>query len=221
MFDKKLIIIALIFIKVYFLPIYNFTSVQKCSESTLVQTETKSGKLKGSCSFIYVEDGKEFKSGNVYSWLAIPYAEPPVNQNRFKDPLPVKPWSYELNATKLPNSCMQLVDEDNEEKFEAHKIFKLNNESVMSEDCLYLNVWSPAKAFLKIDVNNAEANKAPVLVFFHGGGGMKGTSTLDIYDPSVLVTFTEMIVVTVNYRLGVFGFFHLNDSHINHVSTTR
>ncbi len=218
MFNTKLLIIALIFFKVNFFSFYNATSIQKCSESTLVQTETKSGKIKGSCSFVYVEDDKEFKSGNVYSWLAIPYAEPPINDNRFKDPVPVKPWSDELNATKLPNSCMQLTGEDYEENFEAHKIFKLNNQTMISEDCLYLNVWSPAKAFLKIDVNNAEANKVPVLVFFHGGGSTKGASSLDIYDPSVLVTFTEIIVVTVNYRLGLFGFFHLNDSHSTHVS---
>lgn len=205
--SKVLILLSLI-------SYYDSVSVQKCSNSdpTPIIAETKNGKIKGSCSFVDVNDDKEFRSGNVYSWLSIPYAEPPVNENRFKEPIPVKPWSDELDTNKLPNSCMQLVDETHH--FEGHKTFELNKSLNMSEDCLYLNVWTPAKAFLKMDLNNPNS-KVPILVFIHGGGSVKGSSALDIYDPSVFVALTEIIVVTINYRLGIFGFLHLYDSNEN------
>ena len=97
---------------------YDTVSVQKCSSSdpTPIIVETKNGKIKGSCSFVDVNDDKEFRSGNVYSCLSIPYAEPPIGERRIKEPVPVTSLSGEL-----PNSCMQLVDET---IFEGHKTFR-------------------------------------------------------------------------------------------------
>src|SRR5262249_6384750 len=83
-----------------------------------------------------------------------------------------------------------------------------SNSTVVSEDCLYLNVWVSDNVLSKIKTHGS---RAPVLVYFHGGSGTKGSSTLDIYHPSVFVALTGIVVVTVNYRLGIFGSFYLGD----------
>ena len=77
----------------------------------------------------------------------------------------------------------------------------------LSEDCLYLNIWLPLDAYIdSTSTTNLERNKQPILVFFHGGSATtKGSSSLDIYDPSTFVASKSIIVITVNYRLGVFG----------------
>jgi carboxylesterase type B len=93
------------------------------------------------------------------------------------------------------------------------------DQPIMSEDCLYLNIWVPAEAYLNINMNefgiktddlNNVPRRVPIIVYFHGGGTVKGSSSLSVYDPSAFVAVTNVIVITINYRLGVFGSLYLD-----------
>lgn len=116
----------------------------------------------------------------------IPYAAPPVEAYRFRDPQPVARWAGVRNARQFGPRCMQPTP--------SGKSDSRANE--MSEDCLFLNVWTSARA---------PEEKLPVLVHFHGGGFAYGDSSQPRYDGANLAS-RGMVVVTVNYRLGVFGF---------------
>ncbi|KAG8450046.1 hypothetical protein GDO86_016653, partial [Hymenochirus boettgeri] len=146
---------------------------------------TKYGKVKGfPISLPY---------GNVMAFLGIPYAEPPVGDLRFKKPKSPKSWSNLQDATKYGNSCFQLRDETFP-GFPGAEMFKVKNE--LSEDCLNLNIWAPTP----------KPNKASVMVWIYGGGFETGTSSLDIYDGKFLAATEQVIVVSMNYRLGPLGF---------------
>ncbi|TWD81676.1 para-nitrobenzyl esterase [Kribbella amoyensis] len=111
----------------------------------------------------------------------IPYAAPPIGTLRWSSPRPARPWSGVREATTPGSICPQLGRSDSGQPMVAGE-----------EDCLSLNVWAPA-----------QASKAPVLLFLHGGGFTGGVGSL--YDPSELVARGN-IVVTANYRLGALGF---------------
>jgi para-nitrobenzyl esterase len=128
----------------------------------------------------------------VVVFKGIPYAAPPVGPLRWRPPQPAKPWSGVRPATEFGASCMQ--HERNEflpwtEEYLAH------NET--SEDCLFLNVWTPRPG---------SSAHLPVVVFIHGGAFTEGAGSIAIYDGTNLAA-TGLVVVTINYRLGVFGFF--------------
>jgi len=118
----------------------------------------------------------------------IPYAASPVGALRWKPPQPVQPWTAVRKTGHFGPRCMQrpLFDD---------MVFRSDG---MSEDCLYLNVWKPTHA----------AGKLPVLVYFYGGGFVAGDGSEKRYDGASLAS-KDIITVTVNYRLGVFGFFAL------------
>lgn len=123
---------------------------------------------------------------DVRVFRGIPYAAPPVDDLRFREPQSVARWSGVRNAKQFGPRCMQ-----------ANVAGKPDFRSTtMSEDCLYLNVWTPA---------SHPASKLPVLVFFHGGGFVSGDGSEPRYDGANLAS-RGIIAVTVNYRLGVFGF---------------
>jgi para-nitrobenzyl esterase len=123
---------------------------------------------------------------DVRVFRGIPYAAPPVGEFRFREPQPVARWAGVRHAQQFGPRCMQPAVGG-----------KLDSRAKqMSEDCLYLNVWTPARG--------AEAN-LPVLVYFHGGEFVSGDGSLPRYDGANLAS-RGLIVVTVNYRLGVFGF---------------
>ena len=201
-------------------------SISKCSktDSQEILLDSTTGKLLGSCEFINVNDNnpKELKSGNVYSWLGVPYAEPPIGANRFKRTVEKIPWIDPLDAKEFKSSCIQQdsskVFESSDSQKEADDSFPgftmWNPSEKQNEDCLYLNIFAPAEAYLRINIQTPSATsqplKSPILVFFHGGGTTSGSSVLDIYDPSTFVAASNTIVITVNYRLGVFGFLHLD-----------
>ncbi|CAF0710868.1 unnamed protein product [Brachionus calyciflorus] len=195
------------------------TSIAKCSkyDAREVLLETTSGLLSGSCDFVEVNDPSSLfdRSGNVYSWLSVPYAEPPVGPNRFKPPVEVRQRNETIDATKWPNSCIQLAKNDpsNPKGFQGNDMWKVNSDfSKESEDCLYLNIFIPNEAYHRNDFpGSSEPEKFPIMVFFHGGMTTSGSSSLDIYNPSTLVTATKTIVITVNYRLGIFGFLYLEN----------
>ncbi|MDX8339774.1 carboxylesterase family protein [Draconibacterium sp. IB214405] len=116
----------------------------------------------------------------------IPFAEPPVGELRWKEPQPVKNWEGILDATKFGPCPMQA-------KVYGDMFFRADT---MSEDCLYLNVWTPAKTY---------EEKLPVLVYFYGGGYRAGDGSEPRYDGESMAR-NGIVSVTVNYRLGVFGF---------------
>lgn len=142
----------------------------------------------------------------VRVYTGIPFAKPPVGQLRFRRPVPVDPWTGVLNATRLPNTCYQ-------ERYEYFPGFvgeeMWNPNTKLSEDCLYLNIWIPKKQRTRHHSNNAHHAKIPVLVWIYGGGYMSGTSTLDIYDGDLLAATFDVMIASMQYRLGAFGSLYL------------
>lgn len=132
-------------------------------------------------------------SGMVTAFLGIPYAESPVGKLRFQKPCPHQPWNHILEATSFGNSCHQesLGPSSYREGQYSETILPL------SEDCLFLNVWVP---------HPRPSTPAPVLVWIHGGGFLSGTGSLD---RSFLAAAENIIVASMNYRLGALGFLSL------------
>ncbi len=129
-------------------------------------------------------------SSGVRAFLGIPFAAPPVGDLRWRSPQPVKPWKGVRDASKFGPRCMQ-------RPIYSDMIFR---EDGPSEDCLTLNVWTPAPA------NSAGKAKLPVMVWIYGGGYMAGGSSEPRQDGTELAK-KGVVVVSMNYRLGVFGFF--------------
>ncbi|XP_064639370.1 acetylcholinesterase-like isoform X2 [Lineus longissimus] len=139
----------------------------------------------------------------VDAYLGIPFAQPPLGGLRFKHPLPNDPWHGTFNATKLPNTCIQGYDAAFG-NFSGSQMWNPNTN--VSEDCLYLNVWVPR--------TSTELRDAAVLVWIYGGGFSSGTSTLDVYDAKILAAENEVIVVSMQYRVGMLGFLALGTPEI-------
>ena len=125
--------------------------------------------------------------GDVTVFKGVPYAAPPIGALRWRPPAPATPWSATRAADQYGAICMQ--------KYDA----KDNGVGAppMSEDCLTLNVWTP---------NTAPPKPLPVMVWIHGGGFVNGSATAALYDGAALAR-QGVVVVTLNYRLGRFGFF--------------
>lgn len=142
-------------------------------------------------------------NGEVRAFLGIPYAKPPVGNLRFRAPEPIEAWKGVKEAKELPNSCYQLPD-TTYPGFKGAEMWNPN--TPLSEDCLYLNVWSPS-------FNKSQSSTlAPVLVWIYGGGFVTGTSSLDIYQAHFLSKAEDVVVVSMNYRVGAFGFLSLPDN---------
>lgn len=118
----------------------------------------------------------------IDQFLGIPYAAPPAGGLRWQAPQPVRPWSGVRSAASYGSRCAQLASG--------------NGPRVDSEDCLYLNVYAPP--------GRERGRGLPVLFMIHGGGLLNGAG--DQHDGSLIVRTDNVIVVSVNYRLGVFGF---------------
>ncbi|XP_071518499.1 carboxylic ester hydrolase-like isoform X2 [Panulirus ornatus] len=131
--------------------------------------------------------------GNVfYSYHSIPYAQPPVGELRFKDPVMVESWEGVKDGSKMPPVCPQ---------YSITAIITGKDDGVEGdEDCLFLNIFTP-----RIKPKNP---LLPVMVFIHGGGYISG-STAE-YPPHVLLN-EDIILVTIQYRLGVLGFLSTED----------
>ena len=124
--------------------------------------------------------------GSVSHFLGIPFARPPVGELRWRPPEPALPWPGIRSARGFGNPCMQHVD--------AIPVIH-ERQPTPSEDCLYLNVWTPHGG-----------SRLPVMVWFHGGAFVVGSGSAAEFDGRRLAA-TGVVVVTVNYRLGPFGFF--------------
>ncbi|XP_035138660.1 cocaine esterase isoform X1 [Callithrix jacchus] len=137
----------------------------------------------------------------VHTFLGIPFAKPPVGPLRFAPPEPPESWSGVRDATTHPAMCLQdLTTLDSEVMNQVNVTIPSIS---MSEDCLYLSIYTPA--------HTHEGSNLPVMVWIHGGGLVFGMASM--YDGSVLAAFEDVVVVTIQYRLGVLGFFSTGDKH--------
>ncbi len=131
-----------------------------------------------------------FKENELVIFKGIPYAEPPVNELRFSPPVAKKPWDDILDATKYGHCSYQGYTQL--EDFTG----KLLPES---EDCLNLNIWTP-------EIDN---KKRPVMFWIHGGAFLMGGGIDPMYDGSALAKRGDVVVVTINYRLGALGYLYI------------
>lgn len=170
----------------YLIPVFALTcaSCQQQAQLTDGLLDVEGGKIQG-----YHADGLTIFKG-------IPFAAPPVGDLRWKAPLPVEPWDTILQATQYAAGPIQGAPSPD-----------------YSEDCLYLNIWTPAKS--------AE-EKLPVLVWIYGGGFVFGNTADPNYDCEALARSTDgLILASINYRVGQLGFLalpELSAENPNHVS---
>ncbi|MGH8217618.1 MAG: carboxylesterase/lipase family protein [Steroidobacteraceae bacterium] len=144
------------------------------AEAAAHPVSTSEGELKG-----VVRDG-------VVAYLGVPYAAPPVGDLRWQAPQPPSPWPGVRVADHFGNDCMQ-----------ARRPGPAGGSPPVSEDCLYLNLWTPARR---------GAGRLPVMLWVHGGGFALGSGSQALYNGAKLAR-RGVVVVTINYRLGRFGFF--------------
>jgi len=138
--------------------------------------------------------GVATSDGAVISFKGIPYAAPPTGRLRWRAPQPAASWKGTLKADHFAASCIQ---GPNNEFLPWTKEFMYITPP--SEDCLFLNIWTPKAA---------RSAGLPVLVFIHGGAFTSGSGDVPVYDGEALAR-TGMVIVTINYRLGVLGFLAL------------
>ena len=154
----------------------------------LLQVNTKYGTVRGSATEVE----------NMVVFRGIPYAAPPTGENRWKEPQPPAKWDGVRDCICYAPACWQTVRPEGSfyrTEFYEHRFYKYPPR--LSEDCLYLNVWTPAAS--------AE-EKLPVMIWIHGGAFMRGESHTPRSNGEVLAG-QGCVVVSINYRLGIFGFF--------------
>ncbi|PNF29354.1 Acetylcholinesterase [Cryptotermes secundus] len=159
--------------------------------------ETKKGRVRGIT--LTAATGKL-----VDAWLGIPYAQKPVGPLRFRHPRPVDRWDQNgeiYNATKMPNSCVQIIDTVFGD-FPGALMWNPN--TALSEDCLYINVVVP----------KPRPRNAAVMVWIFGGGFYSGSATLDVYDHKILVSEENVIIVSMQYRVASLGFLFFDTSDV-------
>ena len=120
------------------------------------------------------------------AFKGIPYAAPPLGDLRWREPAPVVPWTGVRDANTFGASCVQQISTWNKQEATGNQ-----------EDCLYLNVWTPEWP---------SKSAKPVMVWLHGGGNTGGGASVDYFD-GVSLSRRGVTLVTINYRLGLFGFF--------------
>jgi para-nitrobenzyl esterase len=128
-------------------------------------------------------------AGGLKTYFGIPFAAPPVRENRWREPQPVKPWDGILTATKMPAECVQ--------NLRSPSINHYFGDELAGEDCLYLNIWAP--------MASKAGAKFPVVVWIYGGAFNLGSASSAIYAGDALAK-KGVIYVAANYRLGIMGF---------------
>ena len=131
-----------------------------------------------------------------YQWRGIPYAQAPEGDRRYREPAPLDPWQGTHEALSFGASCPQFGSSTGGDATAP------DGELAGSEDCLFLNVYAPAKSATS---SGGKRKPLPVMFWIHGGGNVNGATTF--YDGSRLATEQGVVVVTVNYRLGFLGWF--------------
>ncbi len=130
-------------------------------------------------------------SGPISVWKGIPFAQPPLGDLRFHAPQKPAPWTGVRNATDFGLTSAQA----------GSMGFFSSTPEPSGEDCLYLNIWSPG----------ADNKRRPVLFWIHGGAFVLGSGSTSWYDGTAFAVNGDVVVVTINYRLGALGFLHLAD----------
>jgi para-nitrobenzyl esterase len=151
------------------------------SESTVNAVDTTNGPVRG-----------RIEEGNVYVFKGVRYGAPPVGELRFKPPVRPEPWVEPADAYEYGNQAVQ----------GAGLPGAPVDQPAMSEDCLFLNVWTPG----------LDDKKRPVMVWLHGGGFSSGSGGDLFCEGKNLSRKGDVVVVTVNHRLNVFGFLQLGDA---------
>ena len=147
----------------------------------MLEIETSSGKLRGR-----MQDGVE-------TFRGVPYAAAPIESRRFKPPIPAPQWIGVRDAIEPGPICPQTP---------SRLRFAMGDFiAQQDEDCLHVTVWTP----------NADSGRRPVLVWLHGGAYMSGAGAIDWYSGEALAREGDMVVVGVNYRVGVLGFLYRPD----------
>ncbi|SHM19807.1 carboxylesterase/lipase family protein [Mucilaginibacter sp. OK098] len=176
-FPKSLLLLPLVCAAVT-----SFTLFQPAANDLAV-VQTKSGLISGTTN----------ATGDVHIFKGVPFAAPPVGELRWREPQPVAPWSGIRKCDRFGPNAMQRkpvpADAYGEE-------ILIPEDLKISEDCLYLNVWTPAKQ---------PGEKRPVIVVVHGGSFTAGSGAVPILDGEQTAK-KGVVVVTINYRLGIFGF---------------
>lgn len=145
--------------------------------------ETSCGKVRG------------LRKDGVAQWRAIPFAAPPTGPLRFLPPRPPIPWAGERDATRFGPVAQQSRDPA------TSLMSGVFPKTVMSEDCLALNIYSPS----------ADAARRPVAVWIHGGAFIMGSGSQSLYNGTSFAARHDLVVVTINYRLGLFGLLYLGE----------
>ncbi len=158
-------------------------SFMKTQVNSLDVVKTDAGLISGTTN----------SNGDIHIYRGIPFAAPPVGNLRWKAPQPVQPWSGVKKCNAFGPSPMQGAPVPFYMWSEEFLIPK----SPISEDCLYLNVWSGAKS---------SSEKRPVIVWIYGGGFISGGTGVPIYDGEAMAK-KGIVYVSINYRVGIFSFF--------------
>ena len=140
-------------------------------------------------------------ASGTHAWKGVPFAKAPVGELRWKAPVDPDAWKAPRPAQQFGNACVQygrIYGPGANNRYDA-TIGTTLNQAVGSEDCLYLNIWRPAD----------RRGNLPVIVFVHGGSNVSGYTADPVFDGAALAKAADAVVVTVNYRLGIFGFLSL------------
>lgn len=135
----------------------------------------------------------------TWIWKGVPYARAPIGDARWRAPQAPDRWALARSATAFAAACVQtgrLYGPGLHNRYDE-TIGTVLGRTVGSEDCLYLNIWTPA---------STAARPRPVIVFVHGGSNITGYTADPVYDGAALARKQDAVVVSINYRLGVFGF---------------
>ncbi len=154
-----------------------------------------------STAFGSVSGSDDSATTGTYAWKGVPFAKAPVGALRWKAPTDPDAWTTTRPTTQFGNACVQYgriygpgLDNTHDASIGASL-----NQAVGSEDCLYLNIWRPATGDRNL----------PVVVFIHGGSNVSGYTADPVYDGAMLARTANAVVVSVNYRLGIFGFLNV------------
>ena len=162
------------------------TLVALCGACTLLAAPSRAAAADQARTRSGVLAGTGADTSGVRRFLGVPFARPPLGALRWAAPQALPQWKGARQATGFGPRCMQ-------QPVFGDMVFRSNG---MSEDCLYLNVWTPARS---------ARERLPVLVYFYGGGFIGGDGSELRYDGARLAR-DGIVVITMNYRLGVFGF---------------
>lgn len=152
-------------------------------------------------SYGRVQGSNDSARSGTYAWKGVPFAKAPTGNLRWKAPAEPDSWTDIKATTQFGNACAQygrIYGPGSNNTYDA-TIATTLGQTVGSEDCLYLNIWRPASA----------AAGLPVIVFIHGGSNVSGYTADPVYDGAALAKAANAVVVTANYRLGIFGWLNV------------